>query len=101
MTTQHETIQVIRVRLAAPFNGFYVQIEPTERFFEEKRYYDLILKDDLSCCYYFGSNPSNDIDEVIQDAKILALHAIHDHIEEMFPWYYDPDDEEDCDDEDL
>lgn len=93
MNNNYETLEITRIQLRKPFSDFFVQIEPTNREHNSKKYHNLILTDNASIHYYFASIPADDIDEIVTDAKILALHAIHDYIENIFPEYYYPDDE--------
>jgi hypothetical protein len=90
--TTHEKIEVARVRLTKPFSDFFVQIEPTDRDFEGKQYHDLILKaENMSHSYHFCSIPSNDIEQLINDARSYGPNVVKTLLEhnEAIQEYYD------------
>ena len=81
--TEHEKIEIIRVRLNKPFSDFFVQIEPTKQNWNGKPYYDLILRaDQADFAVWCGSIPTNDISEVIEKAVQLGPKFVKLWIEE-------------------
>ena len=83
MNIKHEKIEVIRVKLDKPFSDFYVQIEPTNREWEGKPYYELFLRaENTSHALLFVSIPSNDIDIVINEARLYGPNFVGEWIKE-------------------
>lgn len=81
MNITHEKIEVTRVKLNKPFSDFYVQIEPTNREWEGKPYYELHLRaDGESFAYHFVSIPSDNIENVINEAALYGPDMISEWI---------------------
>ena len=92
MNIEREKIEVIKVKLRKPFSDFYVQIEPTDRKFEDRQYHDLILRaENESHGYHFCSIPSNDIEEIIKDAYFYGPTIVKTWLEhrEAIEDYYE------------
>ncbi len=82
---KHEELTIFRVRLNKPFSDFFVQIEPTDRTWENgKRYHDMILCADGSTRrYLFCSTPCEDVEELTRNALIMGPTGVIGWLEEQ------------------